>query len=273
MTTGRTYNVRGLIFDIRRFCVNDGPGIRTTVFFKGCPLNCRWCHNPESQVPEPETSEKTMALDGFRFALNETTGRWMYADEILEEAKKDNIFYEESGGGVCLSGGEPFNQPEFLLELLTLLKFDNLNIAVDTSGYADWKWMEKALEYTDLFLYDLKIMDESLHVRHTGASNKPILANLLKLARHTEKILIRLPVVPGINDNDGHFESLASFLYPIRSSIKEINLLPYHSLAGKKYSRLGRKDFMKNTLDLPKEALAGRMADFERMGFNVKIGG
>jgi len=273
MATGSTNSMKGLIFDIRRFCVNDGPGIRTSVFFKGCPLNCLWCHNPESQLPEPETSRKKMALDGFKFVVNEITGRWMNVRDVLSEVEKDRIFYEESQGGVCISGGEPFNQPEFLLKLMGSLTDNQLNIALDTSGYTQWTWMEKTLKYTDLYLYDLKIMNEKLHYEHTGVSNKLILANLLLLAQHTNRIIIRLPVIPGINDNNEHFELLASFLQPISISVREINLLPYHSLAGKKYSRLERKDFLKNTIDLPKEALFGRMAEFEKMGFKVKIGG
>jgi pyruvate formate lyase activating enzyme len=265
--------MKGLIFDIRRFCVNDGLGIRTSVFFKGCPLNCRWCHNPESQSPEPETSHKKLALDGFKFAVNEITGRWMIVQDIVPEVEKDRIFYEESGGGITISGGEPFNQPEFLLELLESLKFNHLNIALDTSGFTEWKWLEKTLKYVDLYLYDLKIMDDSLHLEHTGVSNKLILDNLLKLAEQTNQIIIRLPVIPGINDNDGHFESLASFLQPLMLSVREVNLLPYHSLGKQKYSRLGKENFLKNTMDLPKEALYGRMAELERNGFKVKIGG
>lgn len=265
--------VKGLVFEIRRFTVHDGPGIRTTIFLKGCPLSCHWCHNPESQNPMPEISVKRLMLEDKVFTEEEISGKWMTADEILHEVVQDMVFYDESGGGVTISGGEPTFQKEFLPVLLHKLKSRNLHIALDTCGFTGWENLSETMKYVDLYLYDLKLMDESLHINFTGVSNKLILDNLKNLAIAGKKIILRIPVIPGINESDDFFKALALFLGEWRSLIKEINLLPFHSAAKEKYKRMGLKNFMNHANSTPKESLNGRKRELENLGFKVKIGG
>ena len=263
----------GLVFDIKRFTVNDGPGIRSTVFLKGCPLACYWCHNPESQSSIPETSTKTLSLGGRIFHENEVTGKLMTSREILEEVGKDRVFYEESGGGVTISGGEPTSQFDFLMELLRELKAAGFHTALDTCGHSEWKKLKLTMNYVDLYLYDLKIMDDELHIKYTGVSNSLILRNLKNLVESCGKIAVRIPVIPGVNDSDDNFNELASFLGSLKTSITEIDLLPYHTSAENKYKRFGKKNFMKHVKSASKETLLNRKCSLEKMGFKVKIGG
>ena len=265
--------VKGLVFEIRRFTVHDGPGIRTTVFLKGCPLSCHWCHNPESRNPLPETTLRKLKLENKIFTEEEVSGKWMTADEIMTEAMQDKIFYDESGGGITISGGEPTLQQEFLTVLLKEIKQNGLNTALDTCGYTEWENLEKSAKYVDLYLYDLKLMDESLHIKHTGVSNKLILENLKRLAALGKEIIIRIPVIQGISDSDENFRTMALYLEPIRNRISEIHLLPFHRSAESKYKRMGIRNFMENTANMPKEALAGRKLELGSLGFKVKIGG
>ncbi len=265
--------MKGLIFDIRRFTVHDGPGIRSTIFFKGCPLSCLWCHNPESQDSEPETSVKTLSLDGLKFREEEVSGRWMTVDEILAEVEKDRIFYDESGGGVTVSGGEPAFQPAFLSELLSALKSKGFHIAMDTCGFTSWENLALTINYIDLYLYDLKLMDDDLHVKYTGGSNKQIIENLIKLADAGKTIIARVPVIPGINDSDENFSALQVLLEQLKPAVTEINLLPWHAAAGNKYMRFGKENVMKNVKSMTREDLVCRKKVFEDLGFIVKIGG
>ena len=204
--------MQGLVFDIRRFTVHDGPGIRTTVFFKGCPLSCIWCHNPESQYGFPETTIKNLSLEGRIFKEEEVSGLWMNVDEIIEEVEKDRVFYDESGGGITVSGGEPTSQADFLLALLGEMKARGLNVALDTCGYVNWNQLAATMNYVDLYLYDLKLLDDKQHFMYTGVSNKLILDNMQKLARSGKRIIVRLPVIPGISDTDEFFSALRTFL-------------------------------------------------------------
>jgi pyruvate formate lyase activating enzyme len=268
---------KGLIFDIRRFTVHDGPGIRTTVFFKGCPLNCWWCHNPESHSCHPEESLKTLNLDGKKFSLKEMIGKWMSVDEVMSELRMDRIFYAESSGGVTFSGGEPLMQPEFLLELLKECKANSLHTTLDTSGYADQEIIEKMYSRTDLFLYDLKLMDDTDHIRYTGVSNKPILENLKYLIFQGKQIIIRIPVIPGITDTLKNIQEIKEFLSNLMkerrsTSPLKISLLPYHSIAKNKYARFHIDNKMKHLKDLTKESLIPIKKEFEAEGFQVKIG-
>jgi len=265
--------MKGLVFDIRRFTVHDGPGIRCTIFLKGCPLSCCWCHNPESQNSLPETTVKALSLEGRIFKEEEVSGIWMNIDEIIEEVEKDRVFYDESGGGVTISGGEPTFQADFLIILLKELKARGLHVALDTCGYADWIRLAETMNYVDLYLYDLKVMDEDLHIRYTGASNKQILENMQKLAGSGKKIIIRVPVIPGINDSDENFSALQSYLGRMKPAVMEISLLPFHAAAENKYKRFGRENFMKNVKSTPREALDERKKELEAIGFIVKIGG
>jgi len=270
---------KGLIFDIRRFTVHDGPGIRTTVFFKGCPLNCIWCHNPESHSCHPEESKKTLNLDGKKFSIKEQTGHWMRVDEVMSELTRDRVFYSESSGGITVSGGEPLMQPEFLLHLLKECKTNNLHTTIDTSGFADPEIIQQIHPYTDLFLYDLKLIDEEDHIRHTGVSNKCILENLNYLISEGKEVMIRIPVIPGITGTDKNIQAIKEFLSTLvkerQSRITSINisLLPYHSIAKNKYIRFHIENKMKHLPDLTKESVIPIKNEFEAEGFVVKIGG
>lgn len=265
--------MKGLIFDIRRFTVHDGPGIRSTVFLKGCPLSCSWCHNPESQSAFPETSSRSLALDGRLFRENEVSGEWMNTEDVVAEVLKDRVFYDESSGGVTVSGGEPTFQHAFLMELLSGLKFRGIHIALDTCGYTEWTKLAETMNFVDLYLYDIKVMDEDLHMKYTGVSNRQILENMKNLAVAGKKIIVRIPVIPCISDTDNNFNALRSYLGTLKPSISDISLLPFHAAAGNKYKRFGKDNFMKNVKSMPAEDLKSRKRELEEDGYKVKIGG
>jgi len=220
---------RGLIFNIERYAIHDGPGIRTLIFLKGCPLRCLWCQNPEGQKPKPETFHTPSGVI--------TYGRYMSIDEVIKEISKDEVFYRVSNGGITLSGGEPLMQPHFTFQLLKECKKRGIHTAVETSGYAKWNVLKNIAEYTDIFLYDVKVMDPKKHKEYTGVSNSLILENLEKLSKLGKEIIIRVPVIPGYNDSEENMEKLCSFIK--RLHLSEIDLLPYNRLAESKYERLG----------------------------------
>jgi len=266
----------GLIFDIRRFSVHDGPGIRTTVFFKGCPLQCWWCHNPESQEFKSEHSVKKRHMAGREFLQNETTGKFMSVSDVLGEVIRDRLFYDESGGGVTLSGGEPMMQEGFLFSLLSGARKEGVHTCVDTSGYANKQAIAHISPLTDLFLYDLKIMDESLHRHYTGVSNKTILLNLDFLLRAGKKVIIRFPVIPEITNTPPNISDIIQFLAPYRPILSyplEINLLPYHAMAKGKYQRFGKDNKLQGLPALQAGELIPIRRAFEEAGLTVKIGG
>jgi pyruvate formate lyase activating enzyme len=264
---------KGLIFDIRRFSVHDGPGIRTTVFFKGCPLTCWWCHNPESRAPEPENSVRTLTLEGKKFPVEETTGTFMTVREVVAEVMKDRIFFEESGGGATLSGGEPMLQADFAADLLTSMKSEGIHTAMDTCGQARHEEFEKILHVTDLFLFDLKLMDEKEHFEYTGASNKLIHDNLLFLVDKGKQVIIRFPVIPGCTDTRRNIDGLKNFLMRLQPGVSKIHLLPYHTGAGAKYSRLQILNKMKEVKSLRGEDLVPLKEELEELKFETVIGG
>jgi pyruvate formate lyase activating enzyme len=268
----------GLIFDIRRFTVHDGPGIRSTVFFKGCPLKCWWCHNPESRNCYPEESVKTVKLEGRSFSRKELTGELMSVEDVMTVILKDKVFYQESSGGVTFSGGEPLLQPGFLHDLLTACKAEGLHTTVDTSGYATQEIIEKIYPLTDLFLYDLKLIEDAEHLKYTGVSNKLILKNLLFLIRQRINTIIRVPVVPGITDTRKNIEGIKNFLCLLTKDCQpgyllNVNLLPYHSIANNKYKRFHLGNKMTGIKEIKKETLIPLKEEFEKEGFIVKIGG
>lgn len=232
---------RGIIFDIKRFAVHDGPGIRTTVFFKGCPMRCPWCHNPESWIKEPQTME---GKDQVGYETN--------IDNIMKEIEKEVIFYDESGGGVTFSGGEPLLQPEFLAGLLDRCHKHSIHTTIDTSGFTSASVFQGLVEKTsaDLFLFDLKIMDDKEHQRITGVSNQPILANLQTLCEKQCRTIIRFPVIPGFTDTNENIEALGHHLRSLNQqnpkTLKSIHLLPYHRIATGKFRRLGIKNELEN---------------------------
>ena len=246
--------MQGLIFNIQRFSIHDGPGIRTTVFFKGCNLKCAWCHNPESQSPKkeilfygdkcarcgrcagiPEDEESFVCLNGAR----ELCGKEMTAEAVLTEVLRDKAFYENSGGGVTFSGGECMLQPDFLGEILRSCKEKGVHTAVDTAGHIPWESFEKILPDTDLFLYDIKSMDSGIHKKYTGVGNERILTNLAKLLQANAAVWVRVPVVPSVNDTPEEMEKIKTFFektgYPAK-----FELLPYHRLGEHKYEALGK---------------------------------
>jgi pyruvate formate lyase activating enzyme len=217
---------QGVIFDIKRFSINDGPGIRTTVFFKGCPMKCLWCHNPESQSDSPQKTGK-----------KESIGKLSTVDEVIREIEKENIFYDESKGGVTFSGGEPLQQPEFLNALLSECHKKEIHTTLDTSGDASPKIFNSLIDNVDLFLYDLKIIDEKTHVKFTGVSNRNILKNLETLSKKKKRVIVRFPIIPGITDSEENIKDVSSFVSSLKN-IHEIDLLPYHKSAESKYKRL-----------------------------------
>ncbi|MBE0637635.1 MAG: glycyl-radical enzyme activating protein [Bacteroidales bacterium] len=265
--------MKGIVFDIRRFCVHDGPGIRTTVFLKGCPLRCRWCHNPESQEKQIEHTKKEIILEGRKLLKDVQIGKEMTINEVLTEIRKDIVFFNESGGGVTFSGGEPLSQPEFLQQLLKSCQQEGLHTAVDTCGYANPEIIEKIRQSTDLFLWDLKHTDPITHKQFTGVDNRLILKNLEMISKHNKKTNIRIPVVPGFNNTVEEMTIIVNYLKSLNGSITGVNLLPYHSMAKAKYSRLS-KDFALADFDKVQDNDLFLFREiFEKEGFKTKIGG
>ncbi len=265
----------GIIFDIKKFALHDGPGIRTTVFFKGCPLNCQWCHNPESHNRTPETvcvkirrnnSGDSSVTKDERFGYEATT------EDVISEIKKDMVFYEQSGGGVTFSGGEPLLQTEFLKELLIECRKLRIHTAVDTSGYTPFDDISEIRDLTDMFLYDIKIMDEKLHKKYVGVSNRLILDNLNQLAESGANIIPRIPLIPGITDTKENLESTAEYLSSIKN-IHKISLLPYNKLAEDKREKFN----MNLELGKMKTQSGSFLKDitniFTIRGFSVSVGG
>lgn len=248
----------GKVFDIQRFSVYDGPGIRTNVFFKGCPLKCLWCHNPESQSFKPQLmfyAHKCTVCGKCREICNNThtprcnacgkcaeicengarqiSGYDISSEDVLKKVLRDKPFYETSGGGVTLSGGEPFAQPDFALEILSLCKENGLNTAVETCGFVSAEIIEKAAPVVDLFLFDIKGIDEDLHMKNTGVSNSLILRNAEYIMKNGLPVRFRMPYVPGFND--GELPAISEFTKGFG-----LELMAYHSTGVGKYSALGR---------------------------------
>jgi pyruvate formate lyase activating enzyme len=267
--------VTGVIFDLKKYAIHDGPGIRTTVFFKGCPLACWWCHNPEGRDPRPQAISGSAAKTR-RYVrdpcLEGMIGYEVSVGYLLEEIAKDVVFYDRSGGGLTVSGGEPFMQPEFLRALLTASGKQGIGAAVDTSGYVPWETIETVLDFTDLFLYDIKLIDDDLHRKYTGVSNRIILDNLRRLIAAGATVLPRIPLIPGVTDTYENIEAIVSFFSGV-DGIREVSVLPYNKIAEDKLrrfeipSRLGR-------LAVQDERELERIGHrFEAGGYRVRYGG
>jgi glycyl-radical enzyme activating protein family len=223
--------MKGVIFDIDHFAVHDGPGIRTVVYLKGCPLRCKWCHSPESHIIEPQVIKVNDA--------EKMCGKYVTADEVISEIIDDKPFYESSGGGVTLSGGEVLFQADFTLELLRKLRKNEIHTLVETSGMGNWNDLACISEYTDIFYYDLKIIDSERHKKYTGADNSVILDNLKKLMelRNEKNICIRVPLIPSYTDAKTDIDEIYKFTSDI--GLEHVELLPYNKSAAAKYEWLG----------------------------------
>jgi pyruvate formate lyase activating enzyme len=298
----------GWVTNIQRYSTQDGPGIRTTVFFKGCPLDCWWCHNPEGRSAMPEVIVQEMrcmrcgecvkacpveasagsagvpgrpsaecalcgaCVDACPTGARQMTGDCRTVDEILAEVLRDSLFYDDSGGGVTFSGGEPLMQPLYLQALLDACKARGIHTAVDTCGYAPRERLMAVSQSADLILYDLKFMDETRHIQYTGVSNTLILANLEELGAVHRNIWLRIPLIPGLNDTEDQLDAMARFAASL-PGIRQINLLPYHRTGVQKFRRLG-KDYRLKQVPMPTpDGMQSAVALFSALGLNVKSGG
>lgn len=298
----------GTIFDIKRYAIHDGPGIRTTIFMKGCPLQCWWCHNPEGladtaqrfynadrcigcdacidQCPSQALAKSgsgiskdaevcTECFTCSQVCPSEATqkiGREVTVSELLQTIEQDRLFYDESGGGVTFSGGEPLAQAAFLLELLIACGGIGIHRAVDTSGYADPAQLLAIAGHADLILFDLKLMDSQKHRKYTGLPNDVILENLELLAASDAKIDIRVPVIPGVNTDADNLEKMARFLMS-QPGIQQVHLLSYHSTARRKYRQLGMDFIPADICEPTREDISKLAATLENLGLQVSYGG
>ena len=266
--------MKGLIFSVKRYSIHDGPGIRVTFFMKGCPMNCLWCHNPEGISPYPEIVIQTNRVGDREFSNNEEVGKYYTAENILEILDKEKVFINQSRGGVTFSGGEPMLQFEFLLEALKSCKANGYHTAVDTSGYSSTENYKSIIPFTDLFLFDIKHLDEERHFEFTGVSNTGILDNYKLLLESGKDIMVRIPFVPGFNDDHDHLERLRQFLSTTKtSSLKKINLLPFHKIGSSKYKRFNIPYRMGSVEPPAKEKMQEVKEFFLETGVKVKIGG
>ena len=299
---------KGLVFDIKKYAIHDGPGIRTTVFFKGCPLQCLWCHNPESwrsrselgfrknrcvgcgQCAEvcpreaislvesrPVTEADKCVLCGRCVDVcvagaRQLIGRKMTVSEVMAEVERDVIFYDQSGGGVTFSGGEPLMQPDFLLALLNRCRALNIHAAVDTSCYTEPGIVEMVAERADLFLCDVKHMNNEMHERFTGVGNNLILENIRRISKLDKKIIIRIPIIPGFNDDPANIESTGKFAASL-TGVGRIDVMPFNRGGIEKSARLmGGIESMR--AENPDEDKMGEIAkNLIKYVFEVKIGG
>lgn len=298
-----------LIFDIKRYAINDGPGIRIVIFFKGCNLNCAWCHNPESISPLQERlyaqskciacgtcmaacPEKAIKLrsDGIETdpercnlcgkcaevcpaTAIELSGKAIPVAEIMDEIEKQRVFFDQSGGGVTFSGGEPLLHPEFLIELLDECGRRGIHRAVDTAGLVNTDILWEVAKRTDLFLFDLKLMDSEKHRKWIGVPNEKIQKNLKILAEFGAHINIRIPLIGGVNDDEENLTDSARFVASLSGEKKKVNLLPYHKIAQAKYQKLGRPEAFRLLEEPSEEARQRAVAIFEQFGIQAEIGG
>ena len=294
------------MFWIERFAVHDGPGIRVAVFLKGCPLRCGWCHSPESQSPEPELLVKSdrcivcgtclptcdrkairQTADGFETlrdycdacgvcvdacpsGARTIAGRVMSVPDLMREIEKDRVFVDRSSGGVTFSGGEPLMQPAFLAEALTACRASGLHTAIETSGFASDFAMDVAAR-ADLILFDLKLYDEERHRQATGVSNRVILRNFARVAAGRTPVRIRIPLIPGVNDDGENLEALGRVA--ASAGITTVDVLPYHTAGIAKYQRLNRTYVLPDVVPPRPDALVAARQDLERCGLVVSLGG
>lgn len=299
-------SLQGLVFSIDRFVAEDGPGIRTTVFMKGCPLQCIWCHSPQSQLARPQLAfyssrcigsgacvevcpQNALIVSpmGTRVAWErcdncgkcvdvcpsmalEMVGNWLTVEQLINILKKDLVYYKNSGGGVTFSGGEPTAQPGFLAACLKRCKELEIHTAVDTCGFAEWAVFEEILPYVDLFLYDIKHMDSTKHKQFTGVGNELILKNLKRLSQHGKSIWIRIALIPGYTDSEENLRQTSEFVRELKG-VERVSLLSYNTAAGARYSYIGRKYELEHLGAYPKQRERTCVQIFSSLGIEVDI--
>ena len=301
-------DTRGLIMNIMRFCIHDGPGIRTVVFLKGCPLRCSWCHNPEGQEPDKELAirldrcircgdclahcpNKAVKQNGKGYETDrnecercgtcedvcptnarELVGKEMTVGALFGEVLKDVAFFDQSGGGVTFSGGEPLMQPKFLYGALSSLKAAGIHTAVETTAFSNRELLDNIAAVSDLLLVDLKLMDSTRHEAFTGVGNERILENVAQLSRTGRNVIIRIPLIAGVNDDAGNIQATIDFL-KTDTRFRTVHLLPYHRLGEGKVRNLGKEE-VPSDLQAPSEDGLGRITQqFSEQGFVSTIGG
>lgn len=295
--------MQGVVTDIQRFSIHDGPGIRTLVFLKGCPLRCPWCSNPETQLRDPEIAyfehrcigcgrcvavchssaikeigiierEKCdlcgECVEACPAKAIQRIGESTSAVQLYNEVLKDEAFYKNSSGGVTFSGGEPLTQPEFLISMLDRLEKANIHVAIETSGYAEWPILKKVSERTDLFFYDLKLFDSQQHNTLLGVDNAIILENLIKLSDLGKEIIVRIPFIPGYTDGDDNMTSLLKFAASLKK-VHKIELLPFHNYGKKKYSSLGRQYPLGDLGSAEGHSLGAVVTRGARLGLDIAV--
>lgn len=295
--------MKALIFNIQKFSLNDGPGIRTVIFFKGCPLRCGWCSNPESQSKKiqilwnrekclgcgtcvrvcpqrailqlsDEISIQDNLCDGCGICVDNcqghaltSEGEWKTVDDLMRVCLQDRLFYEESGGGVTLSGGEPLLYPEFVIDLLDALKVEGIHTAMETTGFASPEVFNRMVPHVNLLLFDMKHWDEEKHIEGTGVSNQLILKNMKYAAALGKEMIARIPVIPGFNDQLIDAEGFCRRLQEV--GLTRVQLLPFHQFGENKYTQLGREYYYKNAPALHEEDLADYQRVFTQNNIDV----
>ena len=300
------YEMEGVLFNIQRYSLHDGPGIRTIPFFKGCPLSCKWCSNPESQHPKPELifkksdcircgkcieacKQQALSVSNAFFIVRERCiqcgkctqvcptqalemkGKRMTVADVMRELQKEENLYRRSGGGITLSGGEPLAQPDFARELLKACKEKGWHTAMETTGFTTPEVIAEVFPYVDLALTDIKAINPAIHLANTGIENSQILENLLRISFLT-KTIVRIPVIPGVNDNPEEIHNIAEFAR-LMSNVDTLHLLPYHSFGENKYGLLGRIYPMGEADSIAESKMELLKREVESSGFHCHIGG
>ena len=303
-------DIKAIIFDIQKFSVHDGPGIRTLIFMKGCPMSCIWCCNPESQsgsfelafygekcirsdrclevCPTQAISLKGNGLDLDKNLCNlcglcvnacyaeawKIFGREIDVVSVMKEIEKDILYYKNSGGGVTFSGGEPTLWPNFIRAVSSECRREGIHVAIETCGLIPWDNLEQILETIDLVMFDIKHMDPNKHEKLCGCSNELILGNLKRLSRRNDiNVVVRIPIIPGLNDAKDNIEDTARFVISLSGNIRGVELLPYHKYAERKYERIGRRCLLKGLKPPSEEHMQYIKQTIEEYGVSVQIGG